>query len=145
MNRAFKSVATIALGCAVMALPAGVAFAKEFILAVNKPNNLHVIDADARQVVNSCTLPGRGGPIATAVSPDGSLAYVLTNGWGEVVGVNIDTCDVTFHAVLSQGNVRARSIAGVSLNRDGSEVLVQVSEVELLADRYRIRPMQPTL
>jgi len=145
MNRALKSAAMIALGCAVMALPAGVATAKEFIIAVNKPNNLHVIDADARQVVNSCILPGRGSPIATAVSPDGALAYVLTNGWGEVVGVNIDTCEVTFHAVLSQGNVRARSIAGVSLSRDGTEVLVQVTEVELLADRYRIRPMHRML
>lgn len=140
MKRALKSAATIALGCAVMALPAGVAFAKEYIIAVNKPNNLHLIDADAREVVRTCELPGRGSPIATAVAPDGNHAYVLTNGWGEIVGVNLDNCDVTFHAVLSQGNVRARSMAGISTTLDGSEILVQVSEVELLADRYNIRP-----
>jgi quinohemoprotein amine dehydrogenase beta subunit len=139
-------LAAAALGCAVAALPgATAAVAKEYILAVSKQNNLHVIDARARQVVNTCTLPGRGSPVVIAPSPDASIAYVLTNGWGEVVGVNIDSCEVVFHAVLSQGNVRARSIAGITLNRDGTELFAQVSETELLPDRYQIRPMHRIL
>jgi quinohemoprotein amine dehydrogenase beta subunit len=141
VNRLITGLAAAALGCAVAALPgATTAVAKEYILAVSKQNNLHVIDARARQVVNTCTLPGRGSPVVIALSPDAGTAYVLTNGWGEVVGVNIDSCEVVFHAVLSQGNVRARSIAAVMASRDGAELYVQVAETELLPDRYNIRP-----
>ncbi|HEX9646802.1 MAG TPA: quinohemoprotein amine dehydrogenase subunit beta [Alphaproteobacteria bacterium] len=143
MNRLLRA-ASIALlaGAGLAALAATGALAKEYVIAVNKPNNLHVIDADARKVVNSCTLPGRGSPVAIATSPvDPAVAFVETNGWGEVVGVNIDSCEVFFHAVLSQGTVRARSMAGVAVGLDGKELFVQVAETELLADRYQIRPM----
>lgn len=142
MTRLLKVGAVAAAVAAGVAGWAGAAPAKEYILAVNKPNNLHVIDADARKVVNSCTLPGRGSPLAIATSPvDPSVAFIETNGWGEVVGVNIDSCEVFFHAVLSQGNMRAKSMAGVAVSRDGKQVFVQVSETELLTDRYKIRPM----
>ncbi len=142
MKKILSTVAAVALGSAILAMPQTDALAKEYILAVSKPNNLHVIDAAARSVVNTCALVGRGSPIAIAPSPaDSSLAYVLTNGWGEIVGVNIDTCDTVFHAVLSQGNTRARSIAGLVVSNDGSEIYVQLSEVELLTDRYKIRPL----
>lgn len=142
MTKILNTVAAVALGCAVLAMPQADALAKDFILAVTKPNNLNVIDASARKVVNTCALVGRGSPIAISPSPvDSSIAYVLTNGWGEVVGVNIDTCDTVFHAVLSQGNTRARSAAGMTVSNDGSEIYVQMSEVELLTDRYKIRPM----
>jgi len=142
VKRLITGIAAAALGCAVAATGA---VAKEYILAVSKPNNLYVIDAAARKVINTCTMPGRGGALAIEPSPDASTAYVLTNGWGEVLGVNIDSCEVTFHAVLSQGNVRARSMAGIALSRDGSELFVQVAETELLPDRYQIRPMHRML
>ena len=97
MKKILSTVAAVALGSAILAMPQTDALAKEYILAVSKPNNLHVIDAAARSVVNTCALVGRGSPIAIAPSPaDSSLAYVLTNGWGEIVGVNIDTSTPCF-------------------------------------------------
>ena len=134
MKRLIIAVAALALIAA--ALPAS---AKEYLLAMTKPSSLHLVDMVAREVVQSCTVPGRGGFIAIAPSPDGQIVYVITNGWGEVYGIQIDSCDVTFHAVLSQGNVRARSIAGLAVSKDGSEIFVHMTEVELLQDRYQIR------
>jgi quinohemoprotein amine dehydrogenase beta subunit len=146
MTRLLKVAGLAAAVAAALAAWTGAALAKEYILAANKPNNLHVIDADARKVVTTCTLPGRGSPLEIATSPaDSSVAFVETNGWGEVVGVNIDTCEVFFHAVLSQGNMRAKSMAGVAVSRDGKELYVQVAETELLTDRYKIRPMHRIL
>ncbi|MDP6951755.1 MAG: quinohemoprotein amine dehydrogenase subunit beta, partial [Alphaproteobacteria bacterium] len=130
------TIAVAALALTVAAMPVA---AKDYILAMTKASNLHLVDPAAREVVNTCTVPGRGGFIAIAPSPDGQTAYVLTNGWGEVYGIHIDSCDVTFHAVLSQGNVRARSIAGLGVSNDGADIFVHMSEVELLPDRYQIR------
>jgi quinohemoprotein amine dehydrogenase beta subunit len=130
------TLAFAALAIAAATVPAE---AKEYILAMTKPSSLHLVDVEARAVVQSCTVPGRGGFISITPSPDGQVAYVTTNGWGEVYGIHIDSCDVVFHAVLSQGNVRARSIAGLAISNDGSELYVQMSEVALLPDRYEIR------
>ena len=132
------TLAIAALACAGLALPSG-GMAKDYILAMSKPNNLHLVDMAAREVVQSCTVPGRGVFVGITPAPDGKIVYVLTNGWGEVLGIEIDSCDVVFHAVLSQGNVRARSMAGMMVSNDGLELYVNLTEVELLVDRYRIR------
>ncbi len=141
MNRYLTGLVAVAS----IAVVAAEAAAKEYILAANKPNGFHLVDADAREVVQSCTLPGRGSPVVQHPSPDNEILYIVTNGWGELIGTEIDTCKTVFHAVLSQGNVRARSIAGMTASRDGAELYVQVSEVELLPDRYRVRPMHRIL
>jgi quinohemoprotein amine dehydrogenase beta subunit len=142
MNKIFNTVAAVSLGVALLASPQSDVLAKDYILAVSKPNNLHLVDPESATVINTCALVGRGSAIAISPSPaDTSIAYVLTNGWGEIVGVNIDTCETVFHAVLSQGNTRARSIAGMTVSNDGKEIYAQMSEVDLLSDRYKIRDM----
>ncbi|MEZ5583926.1 MAG: hypothetical protein R3F37_15370 [Candidatus Competibacteraceae bacterium] len=53
----------------------GQALAKDFLLAVTRPNQLHVIDAQARNVEQTITIPGNGIPSTIAIPDDGKVAY----------------------------------------------------------------------
>lgn len=114
--------------------------AKDFIIATTKPNNLFVVDMAERKVVSECQILGRGSPVSMSPSPTSNVVYVSTNGWGEVSGVDTETCEEVFHADLSEGNIRAKNIAAMTVSRDGKELFVQQTRVELLPDRYNILP-----
>jgi len=134
-----SAVAGAAVAVAALSA-AGAAEARDFIIAAGKPNKVFVVDAAAREVVQECDIIGRGSPVSISTSPDGKIAYISTNGWGEVAGVNLETCEEVFHADLSQGNVRVKNIAAMTATRDGKELYVQQSPVELLPDRYNVLP-----
>ncbi|MBL28623.1 MAG: quinohemoprotein amine dehydrogenase subunit beta [Rhodospirillaceae bacterium] len=133
-------LAGAAMVIGVGAATVGVAQAKDFIITATKPNNLFVVDMAERKVVSECQILGRGSPISMAPSPTSNVVFVSTNGWGEVSGVDTDTCEEVFHADLSEGNIRARNIAAMTISRDGKELYVQQTRVELLPDRYNILP-----
>lgn len=130
----------VALAAATLA-PA--ALARDLLVTVARPGNLYVFDAAERKLLKDCDLGAHPTPGVVQMSPDGKIAYVLANRWQDVVGVDIDTCEITFRAVQSEGNVVRRSIASLAVSPDGTRVYTVRNPVEKLPDRHVV--MEPEL
>lgn len=114
---------------------------KEYMVVANYPNSLHVVDLEQDTVFKSCELPGAFGPGAIQVSPDRSMAYILNNRFSDIYGVHLDSCEVRFHAAMSQApNERARSIFSIALSPDGKELYTVQNPTLLEKDHYRVQP-----
>lgn len=114
----------------------------DFMVVANRPNNVHLIDLDERKVVRTCQLPGKYGSGTVAMAPDKRTAYVLTNQFENVYGVNMDTCEITFSAMQSEGNVRVKSMGAVAVSPDGTEVYTHQNPVRLMPDHYEVMDAQ---
>lgn len=110
----------------------------DFMAIANRPNQVHLVDLTERKVVRSCELPGRYGNGTLQMAADGRTAYVLSNQFENIYGVNLDTCEITFSAVQSEGEVRIKTIAAIAVSPDGSEVYAHQNPVRLLKDRYEV-------
>lgn len=111
----------------------------EYLVAINHPHNLHVVDLDAGSVYKTCDLPGGFGPGVTQMSPDKRTAYVLGNRFGTVFGVDLDTCQLNFSAEMSlHPGERAKSIFSMTLNRDGTELYAVQNPTTIELDHYRV-------
>ncbi|MDP6515794.1 MAG: quinohemoprotein amine dehydrogenase subunit beta, partial [Alphaproteobacteria bacterium] len=137
MGKLFSTIGAVALA-AIWA--AGTAGAGDYLIAASKPNKVFLIDAAARRVVRDCDIPGRGSPLTVSPTTDGKIAYIVTNGWGEISGIELDTCREVFHANMSVGNIRGRIIGAMTVSRDGNWIFVVQSRVERLQDRYNVLP-----
>lgn len=111
----------------------------DFMVVMNRPNRLNLIDLKQRKVANSCDLPGDYGPGSVAMSPDNRTAYVLTNRFENIYGVDVDTCEIRFSARQSQGDERVKSIASIAVSPDGKEVYTHQNPTRLLIDRYEVQ------
>ncbi|MHA1537081.1 MAG: quinohemoprotein amine dehydrogenase subunit beta [Alphaproteobacteria bacterium] len=122
----------------VAALPAQ---AKDFIITGVKPNKLVVIDARARKVVKTITIPKAApGPVTIATSPDGKIAYVVVNRWESVSGINLETGKQVFRADLSGGDERVKVMFGIDVSPDGKELAIYESPVKLGLGEYKVQP-----
>ena len=122
----------------LVALPAQ---AKDFIITGVKPNKLVVIDARARKVVKTITIPKAApGPVTIATSPDGKIAYVVVNRWESVSGINIETGKQVFRADLSGGDERVKIMFGIDVSPDGKELAIYESPVKLGLGEYKVQP-----
>ncbi len=135
-----KLISAICVGVLATVWAAGSAGAGDFLIAASKPNKVFLIDAAARRVVRDCDIPGRGPPLTISPSPDGKIAYIVTNGWGEISGIDLDACREVFHANMSRGNIRGRIIGAMTVSRDGNWIFVMQSRVERLRDRFNVLP-----
>ena len=113
---------------------------RDFLVVMNRPNNLQLVDLKRREVVNTCELPGDFGPGTVAMSPDHRTAYVLTNRFENLYGVDVDSCEIRFSARQSQGDERVKSIGSIAVSPDGSEVYTHQNPTRLLIDRYEVQP-----
>lgn len=111
----------------------------DFLVVVNRPNNLHLVDLRQRKVVNTCELPGDFGPGTVAMSPDKRIAYVLTNRFENIYGVDVDTCEIRFSARQSQGDERVKSIGSIAVSPDGKQLYTHQNPTRLLIDRYEVQ------
>ncbi len=149
----FKSaVSALALGTA--AVTAGLGFmqpvlaandslalkpGREYMMMPNYPNNLHLIDLETASVYKSCTLPGQYGPGLSQISPDKRTGYVLSNRFGTIYGVDLDSCKVTFRADMSLApNERAKSIMSFTVSHDGKELYAVQTPTTINRDHYRV-------
>ncbi|WP_290703042.1 quinohemoprotein amine dehydrogenase subunit beta [Amphritea sp.] len=110
----------------------------EYLLTVTRPNQLHVIDTETKQVVRSCDVPGTFGTGAVQPSPDGRIAYVLTNGAEDVYGFDITNCDITFSAKQSQNGVKVKTFISLAISNDGKELYTVQNPTRKLNDRYEV-------
>jgi quinohemoprotein amine dehydrogenase beta subunit len=113
--------------------------AKDYVLAVTRPNQLHVIDAAARKVEASYTIPGNGIPSTIAVPDDGKVAYITTDRWESISGIDLATGKEVFRADMTAGNERVKSVFAMNVSRDGKEVYVHQSPVQLKLDEYGVQ------
>jgi len=133
-----KSLAAALVCLCVLALPA-TASAKEFILTSVKPNTLVLVDAAARKVERSYALAGDGSPLGIVTSPDGKIAYVVTNHWGSLIGIDLDSGQEVFHADFSHDDLRVRNMFGLEISPDGKELFVMQSPVRLGQGEYEVK------
>ena len=97
----------------------------EYLVVANYPNNMHVIDVETDRLYKSCALPDAFGPGALQMAPDGRTAYILNNHYEDIYGVDLDTCEVVFHAPMAlQSSERTKSIFSFAISPDGNELYV---------------------
>ncbi|MEO9524829.1 quinohemoprotein amine dehydrogenase subunit beta [Marinobacter alexandrii] len=135
----------LALGAALSggALADGPALEKdhEYLVVANYPNNMHVIDVEADTLYKSCELPDSFGPGAIQMAPDGKTAYILNNHYEDIYGVDLDTCEVTFHAPMGwKSGERTKSIFSFAISPDGDELYAVQNPTLLFRDHYRVQP-----
>ncbi len=147
-NKRFTSLipaAALVLGTtlsgAVLAKGPALKEGNEYMIVANYPNNMHVIDLQSDSLYKSCDLPDAFGPGVTQMAPDGKTAYILNNRYEDIYGINLDNCDITFHAKMSlQKNERTKSIFSFTLSPDGSELYAVQNPTMLNRDHYRVQP-----
>lgn len=115
---------------------------RDYMVVVNRPNNLHVIDLAKEQLERSCTLPGDSAPGTVAMSPDNRIAYVLAGRFGKIWGVDISNCELTFSAELSYDNVRVKSLASLAVSPDGKEIYTIHNPTRIMNDHYKVLDSQ---
>ncbi len=139
MNRTAR--ATILTATVLWALLlAGSAAARDYLVVGSKPNFLYLIDPGARKVVHQFQIPGDGPPFHIVASPDGQVAYVATDHWGAISGIDLDSGKQVFRADLSTADMRIRTVGGVTLSRDGKELFVQEQLTRLLPGELQVQP-----
>ena len=118
----------------------GAAPGQDYIVVAAKPNFLFVVDPEARKVVHRYAIPGDGAPFAISTSPDGKIAYVLTDHNNGISGIDLDTGRQVFRAEFSTPEERVRSVGGIAVSADGREIFVQESPTKLLPSEYVVEP-----
>ncbi len=113
--------------------------AKDYRASPHRPHQVSLIDLEERKVVRTCPLPGRYGSGTLQMSPDKRTAYVLSNQFENIYGVNLDTCEITFSAIQSEGNTRIKTTAAFAVSADGTELYVHQNPSLLLRDRYEVQ------
>lgn len=145
---AVLACATFMTGCATVSevaksKPVMKAGGHEYLLTVTRPNDLYVIDTETNKTVHTCKVPGIFGNGGIAMSPDGRVAYVLSNKWEDVYGIDITNCDIVFSAKQSYDNVTVKSVISLSVSPDGKELYTVQNPTRKLIDRYEV--MEPRL
>jgi quinohemoprotein amine dehydrogenase beta subunit len=117
------------------------ASAKDYLLTGVKPDKLVVIDAAARKVEKTHTIPGGApGPVTVTPSPDGKIAYLLVNRWESISGIDLDSGEEVFRAELSSADERVKCMFGMDVSPDGSLLAVYESPVKLGLGSYEVQP-----
>ncbi|WP_321930683.1 quinohemoprotein amine dehydrogenase subunit beta [Paraburkholderia guartelaensis] len=112
----------------------------EYLAIVGYPNTLTVVDASTDEIFKTCSMPDAFNPGTVTISPDKSHAYVLNNRYGDLYGVELDTCKVVFHADLSdRPGERVKSMFSIAVSPDGKEVYSVVNPTKLNRDTYEVQ------
>ncbi|AWK84879.1 quinohemoprotein amine dehydrogenase subunit beta [Azospirillum thermophilum] len=128
-----------ALLAALLLAAAPAVSAKEYLVTGAKPNKLVVIDAAARQVTKIHEIPGGGIAPGTIVpSPDGKVAYVVTNHLNSVSGIDLQTGEQVFRADFSTPDHRVKAMFAMDVSPDGKELFVFQSPVRILPGEYKV-------
>ncbi len=112
----------------------------EYLVTVNYPNNLHVVDMQNDKLYKTCQIPGGFGPGTIQLSPDRSIAYVLANHYADIYGIELDSCKQVFHASLAQKfSENARSMFSMTVSHDGKEVYAVANPTMVFTDHYEVQ------
>src|SRR6218665_3951970 len=112
----------------------------DYLVTVTRPNNIALVDLEKNEMINECKIDEAFSPGAIVLSPNNKVAFVLGEYGEEIGGYEIETCKKVFHTSLTQGNIRAKSLFGLSVNEDGTKVYAIYNRTEMLNDRYKVLP-----
>ncbi|HLO75605.1 MAG TPA: quinohemoprotein amine dehydrogenase subunit beta, partial [Magnetospirillum sp.] len=125
---------------ALIALAAGAAEAKEYLLTAAKPNKLVLIDPAARKVERTYDIPGPGpSPWTVVPSPDGKIAYVLTDQYESISGIDLDSGKEVFRTAIKAEGKRTKILPAIDISPDGKELYAILSPVKLLPSEYQVQ------
>lgn len=143
LNTALLAIAAGVAPSFVQAADAPLKSGNEYMVVANYPNQINVIDVVTDKLFKTCKVPGAFGPGVMQVAPDNKTAYILSNHYEDIYGINLDTCDVSFHTQFSSDpTVRTKSIFSMAISPDGKEVYAIHNPTKLNTDHYRIQPTQ---
>lgn len=121
-------------------LTAGAAEAKEYLLTAAKPNKLVLIDPAARKVEKLYDIPGPGpSPWTVVPSPDGKIAYVLTDQYESISGIDLDSGKEVFRTAIKAEGKRTKIMPAIDISPDGKELYAILSPVKLLPSEYQVQ------
>jgi quinohemoprotein amine dehydrogenase beta subunit len=128
---AIAAAAAIVAGCQRPPPP------HDYILTGAKPDKLFVVDAAARKVQSAFTIPDANGIVATIVpSPDGRIAYVLTNRMESIVGIDLADGKQVFRADLSTPTEQVKDFFAFDITPDGRELIAYEMPTRLESSEY---------
>ncbi len=145
ISRRGKALLGLAALTAATFSAASPAAAKEFILTSVKPNTLVLVDPAARKVARTYKIASPGPVMGIVPSPDGKVAYVVTNHWGSLIGIDLDTGKEVFHTDfsaqpdMSAPAMRVINTFGLEISPDGKELFVMQSPVKLGKAEYQVQ------
>ncbi|SFG10208.1 quinohemoprotein amine dehydrogenase subunit beta [Neptunomonas qingdaonensis] len=143
LNTALLAVTATVFPLLVQAADAPLEPGNEYMIVANYPNQIHVIDVETDKLFKTCKVPGAFGPGVMLVAPDKKTAYILSNHYEDIYGINLDTCDVSFHTRFSSDpTVRTKSIFSMAISPDGKEIYAIHNPTKLNRDHYRVQPTQ---
>jgi quinohemoprotein amine dehydrogenase beta subunit len=123
----------------VMAVAAEARPKQDYILTGTKPDHLFVIDPAKQRIVADFHIPEAHNWVATIVpSPDGEVAYVLTNKMESISGIDLSTGREVFRANLSSGDERVICFYAFDVTPDGKELIVFEVPVRLGLSEYTV-------
>ena len=64
----------------------------DYMVVVNRPNNMHFVDLSTDEIVRTCQLPDAVLPGTVVMSPDNLTAYVLAGRFDRILGVDVNNC-----------------------------------------------------
>ena len=138
-NGSFKFFAACLVGGG---LASQTALAKDYLVTATRPNQVVMIDAEAREVIATHEIPNTSmgnSPGALVVSPDGNVVYVIHNKWESVSGIDLDSGEEVFRTELSSPGIRAKAPFAIDISPDGEELAVFVTPTRLLPGEYEVQ------
>ncbi len=141
-KKVFASAALVACSLNAVANPGKPLNAgDEYLITTNYPNNLQIVDMQSDTLYKTCPLPGGYGPGTIQMSPDRKIAYVLSNHYADVYGIEVDSCKQVFHASLAQKFAEnARAMFSMTVSHDGKEIYVIANPTMVFTDHYEVQP-----
>lgn len=114
------------------------ASAADYLLTASRPNQLHLVDVAARKVSRTYDIPGDGIPVSIAVAKDGKVAYILTNHFESVVGIDLDSGKQVFRADFSDPTTRVKAMFAITVSDDGTRLYAYQMPVKLKRSEYEV-------
>ncbi|TCS59765.1 quinohemoprotein amine dehydrogenase beta subunit [Primorskyibacter sedentarius] len=120
--------------------------AKDYILAPARPDKLVIVDAEAMTVDKVITLEDAGPtPMVPVVDEAGQFAYVTINKSESIAKVDLTTGETVARRDLSTADTRIKTMFGMDLAPDGSQLAVFETPVKLMTSHYEVQPTRISL
>jgi len=92
-------------------------------------------------VVRDHRIPGPGvGPNSIEPSPDGRIAYLVTNHYKDISGIDLATGEEVFRARMSHAGDERTINLGLTISPDGTRIYSYEIPTRLHVDRYEVLP-----
>ncbi len=110
----------------------------DYLAIASRKQQLHIVEAKTRKIVQTCNLVDEYGPGALVISEDGKKAYLLQNNMQAIYGYDIQTCKNFFQAHFTKKDIRGIAVLSIAVSKDGKEVYTIYNPTRMKSDRYEV-------